>query len=126
MKRETAKRLHDAASACREAQEFCATSTRDRFIEDRRSQLAVQKLIEIVGEALRQAEEGDRDAVQSIPELRVVVDTRNRLVHGYDTVDYGFLWDIVELRVPTLRERLELLLNDAPLSRYGKVPDDTD
>jgi len=85
-------------------------------------QLAVQKLIEIVGEALRQAEESDREAVQAIPELRFVVDTRNRLVHGYDTVDYGVLWDIVEYRLPQLQDRLQLLLKDAPLSSFGKVP----
>lgn len=91
-------------------------------------QLAVQKLTEIVGEALRQAEESDREAeaVRSVPELRVVVDTRNRLVHGYDTVDYGVLWDIVERRVPELQERLLRLLKDAPVSSFGKVPDDPD
>ncbi len=122
MKRETAKRLHDAASACAEARQFCATSTKERFIEDRPLQLAVQKLIEIVGEALRQAKESDREAVQAIPELRFVVDTRNRLVDGYDTVDYGVLWDIVERRVPELQDRLETLLKDAQLSSFGKVP----
>lgn len=126
MKRETAKRLHDAESACAEARQFCATSTKERFVEDRPLQLAVQKLTEIVGEALRQAEESDREAVRSVPELRVVVDTRNRLVHGYDTVDYGVLWDIVERRVPELQERLLRLLKDAPVSSFGKVPDDPD
>jgi uncharacterized protein with HEPN domain len=89
MQRQTAKLLHDAAAACTEARQFCAATTRERFLEDRVVQLAVQKLIEIVGEALRQAEAVDPEAVRTIPELRIVVNTRNRLVHGYDTVDFA-------------------------------------
>lgn len=122
MKRETAKRLHDAESACAEARQFCSTSARERFIEDRPLQLAVQKLVE----ALRQAEESDREAVQAIPELRAVVDTRTRLVHGYDRVDFGVLWDIVQNEIPPLHVPLGTLFLDVP-DISGALPyDDLD
>ena len=123
MQRQTAKRLHDAAVACGEARRFCAATTREHFLQDRVLQLAVQKLIEIVGEALRQAEASDQEAMQAIPELRVVVNTGNRLVHGYDTVDYGALWDIVQRHVPDLEQRLGRLLADAPPSSFAKDSD---
>lgn len=80
----------------------------------------MQKLVEIVGEALRQAEEGDRETVNAIPELRSVVNTRNRLVHGYDSVDYGLLWDIVQRRVPELQARIRTLLDAGPVSGSGE------
>jgi uncharacterized protein with HEPN domain len=124
MKLEIATRLHDAESACSEARVLCAGTTRDQFVQDRVLQLAVQKLIEIVGEALRQAEASDREAVQAIPELRVVVNTRNRLIHGYDTVDYGALWDIVQRHVPQLEVRLHALLERVPPSSFAREPGD--
>lgn len=114
MQRPIAQRLHDAAAACRDARTFCAPVTRDQFLRDRVLHLAVQKLIEIVGEALRQAESLDRTSVSAIPELRVVVNTRNRLVHGYDSVDYGALWDIVQRHIPELERQPWRLLEDAP------------
>jgi uncharacterized protein with HEPN domain len=103
MKRETAKLLHDAASASGEAIQLCADISRDELRQNRTLQLAVQKLIEIVGEALRQAEVIEPALVMDLPDLRDVVDTRNRLVHGYSTVDYGLLWDITNDELPGLR-----------------------
>lgn len=121
MKRETAKLLHDALSASTEASDFCLGVSRDELRRDRRSQLAVQKLIEIVGEALHQAELTEPEAVADLAILRRAVDTRNRLVHGYASVDYGVVWDIATKRLPALRVQLEEKLRDAPLSSYGVV-----
>ncbi len=56
MNLDTAKRLHDAASACRELQDLCAGQTRKSYLSNRLLKLGVWKLIEIVGESLRQAE----------------------------------------------------------------------
>lgn len=121
MKRETAKLLHDALSASTEAIDFCKGITRDEFKRDRQLQLAVQKLIEIVGEALRQAEMSEPEAVTGLATLRRAVDTRNRLIHGYASVDFGVVWDIATKRLPELRTQLQSLLDGAPLSKYGKV-----
>jgi len=115
---ETAKRLrmrpHDAAEAARELAEFCSGRTRADLRTDRTLQLVVQKLIEIVGEALRQAEILDPSLVRTIPDLREIVDTRNRIIHGYESVDYSLLWDIVQDDIPQLRTRLARLLRNAP------------
>lgn len=118
MKRETAKRLHDALTACQEARQICHGHSQADFVADRIVQLAVQKLIENIGESLRQAEISDTDMVGAIPELRVVVDTRNRLIHGYDSVDYAALWDIVQRHVPALELRLTAMLDQHPPTSY--------
>jgi uncharacterized protein with HEPN domain len=113
MKPETAKRLHDAASACDELKAFTADWNREEFLVNRGQQLIVWKLVEIVGEALRQGEAKDASLRDYLPELRDVVDTRNRITHGYDSVDFGLLWDIVIDEMPLLRQRLGYLLAEA-------------
>jgi len=110
MKLGTAKRLHDARLACHEIQAFCDGVSEDAFLADRGLKLIVQKLIEIVGEALRQAHLVEPDVVERIPEFRRVIDTRNRIVHGYDSVDFGLLWDIAQRRVPDLEQAISDVL----------------
>jgi hypothetical protein len=56
MRLRTAKRLHDAKSACQELVVFCDGKTEDEFLGDRRLNLVVYKLIEIAGGVLRQVE----------------------------------------------------------------------
>lgn len=55
MEMATAKRLRDASNACQELEQFTAGHTRASFKSDRGLQLIVQKLVEIVGEALNAA-----------------------------------------------------------------------
>lgn len=79
-------------------------------------QLIVWKLIEIMGEALRQGEEQEPMLRALIPELREVINTRNRIVHGYASVDFQLRWDIATNEVPTLRKRMASLLEDDTLA----------
>jgi uncharacterized protein with HEPN domain len=115
MRERTAKRLHDAMSACQELRSICSGKTRDEFVRDRVLNLAVHKLVEIVGEALHQAELLHPDLVAEIPDLRRIVDTRNRITHGYESVDYGTLWTIVQNRIPPLEQALATILKNADL-----------
>lgn len=114
MKLKTAKRLHDAAGACRELQIICAGQTRESFLTNRLLNLSVWKLIEIVGEALRQAVLIDPSLNEKIPDLRDIIDTRHRITHGYDSVSFNLLWNIVQDEVPPLLATLDELLVDAP------------
>ena len=114
MKLETAKRLHDAIGACRELRDICAGQTRETYLSNRLLNLSVWKLVEIVGEALRQAEVSNPSLVERIPDLRAIVNTRHRIVHGYDRVNFNLLWDIVQVEIPPLEETLRMLVNEAP------------
>lgn len=91
MKLETAKRLHDAIGACQELREICAGQSRESYLADRLLSLSVWKLVEIVGKALRQAEITDPSLVERIPDLRAIVNTRHRITHGYDGVNFNLL-----------------------------------
>lgn len=110
MKIETLQRLHDAESACRELHDFCHGVSESSFLHDRGLNLIVQKLVEIIGEALKQAEAFDPEIAELIPDFRKIVSTRNRIVHGYGTVNYRLLWSIVQIRIPKLEVSLNAIL----------------
>lgn len=121
MKRETAKRLHDISSACAEIMEYCRGTSRDDFITDRTLQIVVAHLTLIIGEAMRRAERSQPSLIEEIPNLRDIVDTRNRVIHGYDDINYLLLWDIVRDDIPELTATVEGLLRDNPVA---DAPDD--
>jgi uncharacterized protein with HEPN domain len=45
-----------------------------------------------------------------VPALRQVVGLRNRLIHGYDSIDDEIIWDIVQTKLLPLNEKLRALL----------------
>ena len=112
MKRETAKRLLDAYMACNEVQDFSVGRTVDALWEDRLLQLGLHKLLEIIGEALSQAIKSDPAIAPSIPDARRYIAVRNRITHGYDSVDYTVIWQICTERIPSLATALDALLTE--------------
>jgi uncharacterized protein with HEPN domain len=54
-------------------------------------------------------------ALKSEPDLpvtnaRKIVDTRNKLIHGYDEVDSVLIWEIVVVHLPVLKREVTSLL----------------
>jgi uncharacterized protein with HEPN domain len=76
---------------------------------DRTFQLALTRLIEILGEAANRVTPAGHARYQEIPWAKIV-GTRNRIIHGYDAVDYNVVWDIATLEVPVLIAALERAL----------------
>lgn len=61
----------------------------------------------VIGEALRRAERLDGSLAESIPQIRDVIDTQNRIVHGYDSINYELLWDIAIEDVSPLKHLVD-------------------
>ncbi|MDO8545154.1 MAG: DUF86 domain-containing protein [Opitutaceae bacterium] len=108
---ETLKRLEDARLACVRIGEFTKGVSRAEFIASDLLRSAVERQVEIIGEALGRAAAADADADARIPQLRKIVGMRNRLIHGYDEVDYNIVWDVVTVHVPGLHRELNLVLD---------------
>ena len=85
--------------------------TRQDLGEDRMLELAFVRLIEIVGEAAARVDDEGRAAHPAVP-WRQVVGMRNRLIHGYDTVDLDVLWDTIGVDLPPLIAALEGILGE--------------
>lgn len=46
----------------------------------------------------------------SITDTRKIIDTRNRIIHGYDSVSEDILWGIIMRNLPILQKEVEQLL----------------
>ncbi len=72
---------------------------------DRKLNLALVRLVEIVGEAAARVTPTTRAQHPLIP-WHDIVGMRNRVIHGYDEVDFDILWDVIELHLPPLITQL--------------------
>ena len=80
--------------------------TRDALGADRILQLALTRLLEIVGEAANRVSKQEQAEYPQIP-WRDIVGLRNRITHGYDQVDLDIVWEIAKRDLPSLIAELE-------------------
>ena len=71
---------------------------------------AVERQLEIAGEALAKLRRIDAQTAAAIGDLPRVVGFRNVLIHGYATVDDRLVWGVIENHASSLREALDILL----------------
>jgi uncharacterized protein with HEPN domain len=85
------------------------TGGRTTFFADPMVQDAVIRNLEVMGEAVRQVSATTRSHHPEIP-WKQIAGTRDRVIHGYFTVDLEIVWEIVETELPPLQGRLTALL----------------
>jgi len=105
-------RLRHMSESAREAVALVNGKTRRDLDNTRLLQLGLTRLVEIIGEAAARIPSDLRDRLPGIP-WADVVGMRNKLIHGYDTVDLDILWDTVTNELPALVEALEKLTDPA-------------
>lgn len=98
--------LRDMLDHAREAVSLAQGKTRTDLDSDRLLNLALVRLLEIVGEAASRVPEEERARHTEIPWPQII-SLRNRLIHGYDSVDFDILWQIVSVDLPSLIVALE-------------------
>lgn len=104
--------LYDILKAIMEIESFFLNRSKN-FIDyqnDLRTRRAVERNIEIIGEALNRILKSDGTII--ITNSRKIVDTRNRIIHGYDTVSDEVIWGIVIKHLPLLQSEIENLLGE--------------
>ena len=69
------------------------------------------RLLEIIGEAANRVPDEVRENYAELPWLQMV-GLRNRLIHGYDNVDFDILWAILKMGLPDLIIKLEEILEN--------------
>jgi uncharacterized protein with HEPN domain len=94
----------------REAVAMAKSRRRQDLDSDRLLNLALVRLVEIVGEAAARVPKENWTAYPQIPWSQIV-SLRNRLIHGYDAVDFDILWQIVTGDLPDLISSLEKILS---------------
>jgi uncharacterized protein with HEPN domain len=104
--------LYDILNAIAEIESFFADSPKEfeAFKNDTRTKRAVERNIEIIGEAMNRILL--RDEHIELSNSRKIVDTRNRIIHGYDSVSDEIVWSIAIQYLPVLRIEIETLLEE--------------
>jgi uncharacterized protein with HEPN domain len=113
MQPEAAKYLYDIKCAADLLGEFIAGITSEDYARQPMVRAAVERQFEIIGEALSQLAKRDQNSVNQITDYQRIIAFRNILIHGYAQVDDRLVWDVVETKLPRLREEVEELLWDA-------------
>lgn len=101
--------LWDMLDAARAIQTFVAGSSFEGYCANRMMKGAVERYLEIIGEAARRVSEATRRAHPEIP-WRAIVGQRNVLAHEYDEVLDEAIWAIAVRRIPELVEVLQKAL----------------
>ncbi len=78
--------------------------------------LSLVRLCEIIGEAAARVPEEERARCPNIPWAEIV-GLRNRLIHGYDSVDFDILWQIITHDLPVLIDSLERIIGPTEASQ---------
>jgi uncharacterized protein with HEPN domain len=102
--------LYDVLNAVYEIDSFLSDQAKEfaAYQNDLRTRRAVERNIEIIGEAMNRIL--SRDSSIALPNSRKIVDTRNRIIHGYDTVSDEIIWGIVINHLPVLKLEIEKML----------------
>jgi uncharacterized protein with HEPN domain len=102
-------RLQHMLDHAKEAIELIAGKDKAELQRDRVLELALIRLIEIVGEACAKVSSSTQLKYPSIPWPQII-GMRNRLIHGYDSVDLDVLWDTIEVDLPPLVDVLDKII----------------
>ena len=110
------KYLADILSSIVEIESFMETRPKEyaTFCDDTLFRRGVERNIEIMGEAMNQVLKLKPNI--PITAARKVVDTRNFVIHAYDSLKPDILWGIVVNHLPKLKEEVTMLL-EQPLSK---------
>jgi uncharacterized protein with HEPN domain len=85
----------------------------DDYENDAMLRAAVERNFEVIGEALSQAIRFFPQIAGRVGDEQQIIAFRNRLIHGYATVRHALVWDIVQTKIPKLKEDIELLAREA-------------
>lgn len=102
--------LHDILDSIHDTQEFVQGMDYESFLKDRKTQNAVVRALEIIGEAAKNVPQTVRDRHPAIP-WSDMARMRDKMAHGYWGIDYEIVWRVVQEELPVVeplvREALE-------------------
>lgn len=112
MRPETPAHLWDALEAARKSRAIVDGLQLDEYLADWIRQSAVERQLEIVGEALGRIRRDDPATAARVPDIRAIIATRNVIIHRYDDVDHVRVWAMLHHDVPALVVVLDSLLDE--------------
>jgi len=105
--------LFDVVECCEAISAYVTGRTLDAYRNERGLRAQVEREFITIGEALNSAVKVDPGIESGITSCRAIIGFRNRLVHGYESVDHETVWEIVRVDVPRLEAEAREALKSA-------------
>jgi len=102
-------RLKHMLDAANEIVSFTKDISQTEFEHDRKIQLSVVHLLEIIGEAGNQVSDDVKNHNTIIP-WNHIIGMRNRLIHGYFDIDLNIVWKTAREDIPPLIDQIKDIL----------------
>ncbi len=109
--RDTRLMLREILESIAAIRSYLGGVEKEEFINNAQLQDAVIRRLEIIGEAANQIPEQVKTQHSEI-EWRVITAMRNRLIHGYFSVNTEIVWNTARQSLSTLEAQVQALLND--------------
>lgn len=110
MNEKVRKWLLDLVAAADQIESFVVDMRFEDFLEDAKTQRAVERDFLIIGETLIRIRDADPAILENISHCREIIGFRNILAHGYDEVDERIVWQAVVKYLPILKQEASALL----------------
>jgi uncharacterized protein with HEPN domain len=108
------KYLSDIINGCEFLLEFTRNKTKNDYIHDRAFRSAVERELQIIGEAMMQLDRVSLQTAEKISEYRNIIGFRHVLVHGYDSLEPGTVWNVVSKKLAVLLQQARMLIRSFP------------
>ncbi len=101
--------LEDCLESIQKISEFTKDFSLKSFVEDAKTFDAVIRNLEIIGEAIKKVPEEIRNSNPEV-EWKKISGLRDILVHEYFGIDPDIVWDVIQTKLPTLKEQIKKLI----------------
>jgi uncharacterized protein with HEPN domain len=104
--------LYDILQSINEIDSYYENKPRvfEEYRNDIKTKRAIERDLEIIGEAVNRILKKDNSF--KINNAQQIIGTRNRIIHGYDTVSDDLIWSIVINHLPKLKTEISELLGE--------------
>ncbi|GAA1627764.1 DUF86 domain-containing protein [Brevibacterium sanguinis] len=113
MRPEAGAHLWDAADSATNVRDFVDGRTETEFNSDLVLRSAIERQLEILGEALNRLRRDDRETSERVPGLEKIIGMRNIIAHEYGNIDYEIVWRASTTDIPALVPLLVELVDEA-------------
>lgn len=111
MRRELTDYIADIAESAADILVFTKGMSFEDFKSDKKTQYAVIRSLEIMGEAAKKIPDSVRKQYPKVP-WRQMAGTRDKLIHEYHGVDLAIIWAVVEEEMPRLKPAVDEMTKD--------------
>ncbi len=102
--------LEDALNAALLIKEFTLNMSFEEYRNDLKTQSAVERQFEIIGEAFNRVFKMNEEILISVNSWKEIIGFRNVIIHGYDALSDDIVWDTIINNIPVLIKDLQTLI----------------